>query len=45
MRPVCRDLTISDDLEGYQELAGHLEKLKEKYPEAIIHGGAEATGI
>lgn len=45
MRPVCSDLTIADDLEGYQELAWHLAKLKEKYPEAIIHGGAEATGI
>lgn len=44
-RPLCRDLVISDDIDGYQELTGVIKALREKYPEASFHGGAEATGI
>jgi len=43
--PLGRELTISDDLEGFEALGEEMEKLRERYPEAAFHGGAEATGI
>lgn len=45
MRPISGDLVITDDIDGYERLIELLVKLNKKYPEATIHGGAEATGI
>ena len=44
-RPVRDDLSIPDDVEGYDRLVSEVRELEEKYPGSEFHGGAEATGI
>jgi len=44
-RQLMPELVISDDVDGYDELVARLRELRQRYPGAEIHGGAEATGI